>query len=82
MNDREIMENLLISTKGVCDLYLHGSIEPSTPQVHQAFHSALNDALCMQSDIYDQMSRRGWYAAQQEQPQRIQQVKQKFAAQG
>ena len=82
MNDREIMENLLLTTKGVCDLYLHGSIESSTPQVHQAFHSALNDALCMQSDIYGQMSGRGWYTAQQEQPQRIQQVKRKFAAQG
>ncbi|MBR1456266.1 MAG: spore coat protein [Oscillospiraceae bacterium] len=82
MNDKEIMENLLMTTKGVCDLYLHGSIESSTPAVHQAFHSALNEALCMQSDIYAQMSGRGWYAAQQEQPQRIQQVRQKYAAQG
>ena len=47
MNDKEIMENLLMTAKGVCDLYLHGSIESSTPQVHQAFHSALDSALCM-----------------------------------
>ena len=78
MNDKEIMEGLLTSAKGVCDLYLHGSIESSTPNVHQTFQRALNEALCMQSDIYQQMSGRGWYAAQTEQPQRIQQVKQKF----
>ena len=23
-NDQQIMENLLLTTKGVCDLYLHG----------------------------------------------------------
>ena len=26
MNDQEIMENLLMTTKGVCDLYMHGAI--------------------------------------------------------
>ena len=82
MNDKEIMENLLLTTKNMCDLCLHGSIESSTPNVHQAFHSALNDALCMESDIYEQMSNHGWYTTEPEQPQRIQQVKQKFAAQG
>ena len=56
MNDKEIMENLLLTTKGVCDLYLHGSIESATPAVHQAFHSALDSALCMQSGIYQKVS--------------------------
>ena len=79
MNDRDIMENLLISTKSVCDLYLHGSIESSTPQVHQAFHSALNDALCMQSDIYQNMADRGWYPSEQAAQQKLDAVKQKYA---
>ena len=30
MDDKCIMENLLLTTKGVCDLYLHGTIESST----------------------------------------------------
>lgn len=34
-NDQQIMENLLLTTKGVCDLYLHGAIESATPNVHQ-----------------------------------------------
>ena len=37
MNDKEIMEGILLTTKGVCDLYMHGAIESSTPNVHQAF---------------------------------------------
>ena len=80
MNDKEIMENLLLTTKGVCDLYLHGSIESATPTVQQAFHSALDSALCMQSSIYQKMSEHGWYTTQQAQPQSIQQVRQKFSA--
>ena len=27
MDDKNLMESLLMSTKGVCDLYMHGSIE-------------------------------------------------------
>ncbi len=82
MNDKELMEGILLTTKGVCDLYLHGSIESGTPNIHQAFNTALNDALCMQSAIYKQMADHGWYAAEQAQPQKIQQVKQKFASAG
>ncbi len=61
MNDKEIMENLLLTTKGVCDLYLHGSIESATPTVHQAFQTALDSALCMQSGIYRKMTEHGSY---------------------
>ena len=79
MNDKEIMEGILLTTKGVCDLYLHGSIESATPRVHQAFSSALNDALGMQSGVYNEMARHGWYPSEQAQPQQISQVKNKFA---
>ena len=79
MNDKEIMEGLLLTTKGVCDLFMHGSIEASTPNVRQAFNSALDSALCMQKDVYNQMTGHGWYAVEQAQPQQLQQVKQKYA---
>ena len=78
MNDKEIMEGILLTTKGVCDLYMHGAIESATPKVHQAFNTALNDALCMQSGIYKQMSDHGWYSTEQAQQQKLQQVKQKY----
>ena len=79
MNDQMIMENILLTTKGVCDLYMHGTIESGTQNVQQAFDSALNDSLCMQSDIYQKMSQKGWYPAQQAQQQQIDQVRQKYA---
>ena len=45
MNEKEIMEGILLTTKGVCDLYMHGSIESATPNVHQCFNTALNNAI-------------------------------------
>lgn len=79
MNDQEIMENLLQTTKGVCELYLHGAIESSSQNVHSTFDDALNQSLCMQNQIYGEMSRQGWYPMQQAQQEQIQQVRSKFA---
>lgn len=79
MNDKEIMEGILLTTKSACGLYLHGTIESGTPKVHQAFSTALNDALCMQDTVYKQMSDHGWYTTEQAQQQKLQQVKQKFS---
>lgn len=81
MNDRDIMENLLLTTKGVLDLYMHGAIESGTENVHNTFNTAFNQTLQMQDSIYKQMENRGWYASEQAEPQKIQQVKQKFSAQ-
>ena len=82
MNDRDIMENLLLTTKGVLDLYMHGAIESGTENVHNAFNTAFNQTLQMGDSIYKQMENRGWYASEQAEPQKIQQVKQKFSMQG
>lgn len=79
MDDKTIMENLLLTTKGVCDLYMHGTIESAgTTNVHSTFQNALTDALCMQDDIYKTMSDKGWYPPQNAQPQQLQEVKQKY----
>lgn len=81
MDDKCIMENLLQTAKGACDLYMHGSIESSTPNVHQTFTSALNETLSMQGSIYKQMEQKGWYTAKQAPQQQVDQVKQKFTSQ-
>lgn len=78
MNDQAIMENILLTTKGVADLYLHGAIESSTPNVHQTFSSALDSTLCMQDQVYQKMSAKGWYQTTPAQQTEIDQVKQKF----
>lgn len=77
-NDRMIMEDLLQSAKGVCDLYMHGAIESSTPNVHGTFDEALNQSLCMQQSIYGQMAQNGWYPAEQAQQPQIDKVRNKF----
>ena len=79
MDDKQIMENLLLTEKGVCDLFLHGTIESSTGSVHQTFSAALNDALCTQDEIYRKMSQKGWYPTEQAEPQQIEKVKNKFS---
>ncbi len=79
MDDKCIMENLLHTTKGVCNLYLHGTIESPTMNVHQAFDNALNDSLCMQDDIYKKMSAKGWYTTEQAETQKMTKVKNQFA---
>ena len=81
MNDQAIMENLLLTTKGVCDLYMHGTIESSDQNVHQTFDAALGSSLDMQDAIYQMMTAKGWYKTQQAQQQQIDQVRQKFAQQ-
>ncbi len=79
MDDKNIMENLLLTTKGVIDLYMHGAIESSTANVHQAFNTAFEDALAMNNTIYQQMTAKGWYQTETVPQQKIQQVKQKFS---
>ncbi len=79
MDDKCIMENLLLTTKGVCDLYLHGTIESSTQNVHQTFDRALDDSLGIQDDIYRKMSAKGWYTADNAEMEKIRKVKNQFA---
>lgn len=82
MDDRNLMENILLLEKGVCDLFMHGAIESSTKNVHQAFSSALSSALNMQDSIYSKMAAKGWYSAEQADQNQISSLKQKFSSQG
>ena len=79
MDDRCIMENMLLTTKGVCDLYLHGTIESSTSNVRDAFDQALNSSLEMQDELYKKMSAKGWYSTETAEQQKVMKVKNQFA---
>ena len=81
MNDEKIMENLLLTTKGACDLYLHGAIESATQNVNAAFDAALDQTLCMQDGIYQQMVQQGWYPSEQATQQQVDKVRTRFAQQ-
>lgn len=45
MEDKDLMEKELLVIKGVCDLYMHGTIESTTAEVHNTFKDALNTSL-------------------------------------
>ena len=79
MDDRNLMENMLLLEKGGCDLFMHGTIESSCSDVHQTFSNALNSSLCMQSQIYDKMSQKGWYSPDRAEQQKMNSVKMKFS---
>ncbi len=79
MDDRDLMENILLLEKGVCDLYMHGAIESSSEDVHRAFSGSLNSSLNMQSQIYDQMESRGWYKTDNAEQQKLDSVRMKFS---
>jgi len=81
MDDKNLMEDLLLTEKGVCDLFMHGTLESSTEDIHQAFTKALNEALCMQDRLYDKMEEKGWYPTEQAEQNKIDSVKQKFSMQ-
>lgn len=81
MDDKNIMENILQTTKGACELYLHGSIESATPNVQSAFNAALNNSLTMKDEVFKQMSNKGWYPMTQAPQQQLDQVKQKYNSQ-
>ncbi len=81
MEDKDLMEKELLIIKGVCDLYLHGTIESSTAEVHEAFKCALNESLNIQNKIYNLMAEKGWYQMENVEQQKIDAAKQKFATQ-
>ena len=79
MGDRELMENELLVVKGVCDLYLHATLEATTAEVHCAFKEALNETFDIQNKIYNLMTEKGWYQTENAQQTQINQVKNTYA---
>ncbi|MCI8700454.1 MAG: spore coat protein [Clostridia bacterium] len=78
MEDKDLMENELLVIKGVCDLYLHGTIESTTADVHTAFKDALNVSLDIQNKLYNLMAEKGWYKTETVDQTKIDATKQKY----
>lgn len=79
MEDRDLMENELLVIKGVCDLYLHGTLESTTAEVHCAFKEALNISLDIQNKLYNLMAEKGWYKTNTVEQTKIDSAKAKYA---
>jgi spore coat protein CotF len=79
MDDKTLMENLLITVKATSGLLYHGTIESSTGNVRTAFDNVLSKTMCIQKDIYSKMSEKGWYQTAPVEQQKITQTAQKFS---
>ena len=80
MEDKDLMEKELLTIKGACDLYLHGTLESTTAEVHQAFEKALNTSLDIQNKIYNLMAEKGWYKVDTVEQAKINTTKQQYAS--
>ena len=79
MQDKLLMQDILMLEKGVCDLYMHGAIESSTNNISEVFKCALNDSLAMQDEIYKKMEAKGWYQTEQADQSQVDTLKLKFS---
>lgn len=78
MNDRQYMEDILLTAKTLTGVYHYATQESSTANIHNQFQCNLMDTLKMQHDIYAAMEQNGWYPQQQANAQQISQVKTKY----
>lgn len=61
MNDQILMDEMLLLLKSTVEVYVHGSLESSTKNVHNALKSNLDETIKMQDDLYSKMTECGWY---------------------
>lgn len=80
MEDKELMEKELFVIKGICDLYLHATLESTTAEVHDAFKCALNESIDIQNKLYNLMTEKGWYQTETADQNKINTTKQNFAS--
>ena len=77
-DDREMINEALYSQKQITESYNIFANECAAPQVRDAFINLLNEEHQIQADIFNEMSKRGWYSTQAANQQEIDQAKQKF----
>lgn len=61
MNDKLLMENMLLLLKSTTEIYVHGTLESSTKPVHNVLKNGLDEILKLQDDLYNKMTECGWY---------------------
>jgi len=61
MDDKNIMEDLLVNLKSMVDLCSHAVTEAATLNVHTKFKQILNEILCMQYETFNLMKDKGYY---------------------
>ncbi len=61
MNDQLIMDNYLLVLKSTVEVFVHGTLESSNPDVRKLLKEGLDVIMQAQADTYDTMTKYGWY---------------------
>ncbi len=61
MNDKLIMESILLLLKSTVEVYVHGTLESSNKIIHSALKNGLDEIMKMQFDVFLKMQEAGWY---------------------
>jgi spore coat protein CotF len=78
MTDREYMDDILLTSKVISNLYHYAVQESSTDELHYQFKDILNQSLEMQHQVFSLMQQKGWYNMQPAEQQKINQTKSSF----
>ena len=73
-----MLEGILWDLKTLGDLFLHGTIESGTKNVHKTFKDSLDDVLTMQNDLYTLMSDEKMYTTEKAAETKLTKVQNKF----
>jgi len=80
-DDKTIMQDALATQKFLTSGFNSFTNECATPGVRNEFMSILTDEHKIQSEVFDEMQKRGWYETQPAEQAKINQTKTKFAKQ-
>lgn len=61
MNNQQIMENYLLVLKSTVEVYVHGTLESSNPDLKKLLKFGLDETLLSQEKTYNEMTNYGWY---------------------
>lgn len=61
INDKLIMEQMLLILKSTTEVYVHGTLESFNEPVHEALKKGLDETLKLQDEVYNKMTECGWY---------------------
>ena len=78
MDNKTMLEGILWDLKTLGDLFLHGSIESGTKNIHKTFRDALDEVSTLQNDLYTLMSDEGMYTVENVTETKISKVQNKF----
>jgi len=78
--DKDILTDMLSSQKFVTDGYNTYANECATPALKTGFMNILNEEHSIQNELFTEMQKRGWYATEAADQNKINQAKQKYQA--